>query len=95
METSFTGRGGIAASIFGGRRVVHIEPRGRSSSSAVYAVTLDDGSTVTADVTYLHDAIMSPNKQVVDGYSPIMPDFSAQLDDQKVADIIAYIQSLQ
>lgn len=60
-----------------------------------HEVTLDDGSTVTADVTYLHDAIMSPNKQVVDGYSPIMPDFSAQLDDQKVADIIAYIQSLQ
>ena len=60
-----------------------------------HEVKLDDGSTVTADETYLHDAIMNPNKQVVDGYSPIMPDFSSQLDDQKVADIIAYIQSLQ
>ncbi|MFO0547806.1 MAG: serine/threonine-protein kinase [Polyangiaceae bacterium] len=44
METSFTSGGGIAASIFGGRRVVHIEPRGRSNTSAVYAVTLDDGT---------------------------------------------------
>lgn len=60
-----------------------------------HEVKLADGSTTTADETYLHDAIMDPNKQVVDGYSPIMPNFSSQLDDQKVADLIAYIQSLQ
>ena len=60
-----------------------------------HEVTLTDGSTVTADETYLHTAIMDPNKQVVEGFLPIMPSFAAQLDDQKVADIIAYIQTLQ
>ncbi len=60
-----------------------------------HEVTLTDGSTVTADETYLYDAIMEPNKQVVEGYSPIMPSFASQLDDQKVADIIAYIKTLQ
>ena len=60
-----------------------------------HEVKLADGSTTTADETYIHTAIMDPNKQVVDGFSPIMPNFSAQLDDQKVADLIAYIKSLQ
>lgn len=60
-----------------------------------HEVKLADGSTTTADETYLHTAIMDPNKQVVDGYPPIMPNFSTQLDEQKVSDLIAYIKSLQ
>lgn len=55
-------------------------------------VTLDDGSTVVADEAYLRLAITDPDAQVVDGYDIRMP--SNDLDDDDVAAIVAYIQSL-
>ena len=39
-----------------------------------HPVTLVDGSTVTADETYLHTSIVDPNAQVVEGFTPgVMP----------------------
>jgi cytochrome c oxidase subunit 2 len=55
-------------------------------------VTLDDGSTVTADATYITQAIVDPAAQVVDGYAVTMP--KTDLDDDEVADLVAYISSL-
>jgi cytochrome c oxidase subunit 2 len=71
-------------------------------------VTLSDGSTVTADNAYLHNSMMDPASQVVEGFSPIMPStFSQQFADEQArlkqstgvefdiaADLMAYIQSL-
>lgn len=71
---------------------------------------LTDGSTVTADEAYLEHSIIAPNDQIVAGFNPnIMPQnyldqFTAReqeigaaeaIDLNIVADIIAYIQSLQ
>jgi cytochrome c2 len=56
-------------------------------------VTLDDGSTVTADAAYITQSILDPGSQVVDGFPPSMPPFTS-LSDQDIADIIAYIESL-
>lgn len=56
-------------------------------------VTLDDGSTVTADEAYLRDAIVDPSSTVVDGYAGIMPEID--LTDRQVDDLIAFIRALK
>lgn len=56
-------------------------------------VTLEDGSTVIADDAYITQSIHDPNSQIVQGFPPAMPPFT-YLSDQDIADIIAYIKSL-
>jgi cytochrome c oxidase subunit II len=55
-------------------------------------VTLEDGSTVTADDPYLTESIVDPKAHVVDGYAVAMP--KTDLSDDEVADLVAYIVSL-
>lgn len=55
-------------------------------------VELDDGSTVTADDEYLARSIDDPRADIVDGFSPQMPNFN--LDDDEVDAVVAYIRSL-
>lgn len=55
-------------------------------------VTLEDGTTVTADREYLERAITDPPAQIVDGFKPIMP--KVPLDDTQMDQIIAYIEAL-
>jgi cytochrome c oxidase subunit 2 len=57
-------------------------------------VPLDNASTVVADAAYIRDSILQPKKQVVAGYSPIMPSFAGLIDEPDMVDLIAYIQSL-
>lgn len=55
--------------------------------------TLVDGSTAVADSEYLTRAIIDPRVEVVEGYSPIMGSY-AFLEDEEVADLVAYIEAL-
>ena len=55
-------------------------------------VTLDDGSTVTADEAYLTRSIADPAADVVDGFSVKMP--QNQLTDEEIAKVVAYIVAL-
>jgi cytochrome c oxidase subunit 2 len=55
-------------------------------------VSLDDGSTVVADDTYLTTAIMEPAAQQVAGYTIVMP--ANQLSPDQVADVVAFIREL-
>jgi mono/diheme cytochrome c family protein len=57
-------------------------------------VQLQDGTTVTADETYIRNSILNPPNQVVAGYQPIMPSFQGQVSDEQIAQLIAYIKSL-
>lgn len=57
-------------------------------------VTLEDGSTVTADADYIHESIVNPTAQVHQGFPPIMPSFEGQLSDDEINQIIAYIETL-
>jgi cytochrome c oxidase subunit 2 len=61
------------------------------------SVELMDGSTVVIDDAYLYTAITSPNAQVVKGSTPnVMPQtYKDSISDDQIADIIAYIKSLQ
>ena len=56
---------------------------------------LDTGHTVTVDERCLRDAIREPDKQVVDGYQPIMPSYKSQLTEDQVLQIISFIKSLK
>lgn len=59
-----------------------------------HEVTLEDGSTVTADSDYIAESIRDPNAKIVQGFPPVMPPF-AYLSDQDIADLIAYIKTLE
>ena len=56
---------------------------------------LTDGkeTTVTANEDYIQRSIRHPPKEVVKGFAPQMP--QADLKDQDVADLVAFIKSLQ
>lgn len=60
-------------------------------------VSLTDGSTVTADEAYLHNSIVDPNSQIVQGFQPgVMPqDFADRLSEEQINQIVAFIMSLQ
>jgi cytochrome c oxidase subunit 2 len=58
-------------------------------------VRLADGTSVTADDEYLHNAIMLPATQVVAGYASIMPAYQSRIDEEDVLALVAYIKSLR
>ena len=57
-------------------------------------VRLQDGSTVTADETYLRESILFPSAKLVEGYPAIMPTYKGQLTEEQILQFIAYIKSL-
>lgn len=57
-------------------------------------VPLADGGIVMVDENYLRDSILTPEKQVVAGYRPIMPSFAGRVDEADLLRLIAYIKSL-
>ena len=58
-------------------------------------VKLADGTTVTADETYLARSIMEPDAHLVEGFVPgSMPAFGSILKADQVSAIVAYISSL-
>ncbi len=56
-------------------------------------VTLEDGTTLTADDAYLARAIAEPEADLVDGYTLQMP--PNNLEPDEVDAIVAYIKELQ
>jgi cytochrome c oxidase subunit 2 len=59
-----------------------------------HLVHLSDGRTVTADEAYLRDSILLPNKDVVAGFSPIMPSFKGVATEADLTKLVAYLKSL-
>lgn len=60
-----------------------------------HEVTLDDGSTVTADDAYIAESIRDPGAKIVEGFQNIMPTTFADWSDEQVNNIIAYIKTLE
>ncbi len=72
--------------------------KGRAPSlNGVYGgrVPLADGSTITADESYIRESILQPQAKIVAGYQPIMPTFQGQLSEEQILALIAYVKSLQ
>ncbi|MGX5660677.1 c-type cytochrome [Castellaniella ginsengisoli] len=60
-----------------------------------HEVQLADGTTVTADETYLVRSIRQPDAQIVAGYPPhVMPSYDALIDEADMKAIVAYLSSL-
>jgi mono/diheme cytochrome c family protein len=60
-----------------------------------HEVTLEDGSTVTADDEYIRESIVDPNAKIVEGFPAAMPTFDGVLSDEQITDLIAYIKTLE
>ena len=58
-------------------------------------VTLDNGSTVTADESYLRESILTSQAKTVKGYEHVMPTFQGLINEDGVAALIEYIKSMQ
>jgi cytochrome c oxidase subunit 2 len=71
---------------------------GRGPSLAgVYGskVTLDNGSVITADESYLRESILTSQAKTVKGYEHIMPTFQGLINEEGLAGLIEYIKSMQ
>jgi hypothetical protein len=66
-----------------------------------HEVALSDGTTVTADASYIRESILDPNAKVVDGFPPgmmaaVISGFQGQLAAGDTVDaLVAYIASLK
>ncbi|ANN72359.1 cytochrome c oxidase subunit II [Bordetella bronchialis] len=56
-------------------------------------VFLQDGRMVVADETYIRDSILTPGKDVVAGYAPVMPSFAGQFSEPDLMALVAYLKS--
>jgi cytochrome c oxidase subunit 2 len=58
-------------------------------------VLFADGSTGTADETYIRESILQPKAKVVAGFQPVMPTFQGLVTEEQVQNLTAYIKSLK
>jgi cytochrome c oxidase subunit II len=58
-------------------------------------VRLIDGRTLAADDNYLRESILNPAAKVVAGWQPIMPTYQGQVTEEQLAQLIAYVRSLE
>ena len=59
-------------------------------------VPLEDGTTVTADHDYLFESIRHPGEKIVAGFHNVMPpNIAADMTDEQINDVIAFIESLK
>ena len=55
---------------------------------------LADGTTVLVDENYIRDSILYPQKQLVQGFQPVMPSFLGTISDRQIEWINAYLKSI-
>lgn len=76
----------------------HVQGAGKTapSLSGLFGqqVTLQDGSTVVADESYIRESILLPQAKVVSGYQPIMPSYQGQISEEQLLQLVAYIKGL-
>jgi cytochrome c oxidase subunit 2 len=58
------------------------------------AISLQNGQKVVVDDNYLRESILSPASKVLAGYQPIMPTFQGLVNEEALAQLLAYIKSL-
>jgi cytochrome c oxidase subunit II len=54
-----------------------------------------DGSKTTADENYLRESILTPNAKIVAGFTPAMPTFAGQLNEQELKSVIEFIKTVK
>jgi len=56
---------------------------------------LADGTSVTVDDNYIRKSLLEPNAQVVSGFTPQMPSFAGQLNDEQITALVEFIKSVK
>lgn len=57
-------------------------------------VSLQDGRQVTVDESYIRESILNPQAKIALGFQPVMPNFTGQVSEEQIAQLIAYIKSI-
>jgi cytochrome c oxidase subunit II len=57
-------------------------------------VTLENGTAVRIDQSYLRESILYPDAKIVAGFKPIMPSYLGQVNEEEVLQLITFIKSL-
>jgi cytochrome c oxidase subunit 2 len=57
-------------------------------------VTLATGEKVTVDEAYIRESILNPTAKLVAGFPPLMPTFQGVVSEEQIAQLTAYIKSL-
>ncbi len=57
-------------------------------------VKLQSGETAIADESYLRESILNPQAKITAGFQPLMPPFQGRINEEEVAQLVAYIKSL-
>jgi cytochrome c oxidase subunit 2 len=57
-------------------------------------VTLQDGSTVVVDDTYLRESILTSQAKIVQGFQPLMPTFQGLISEENLVALIEHVKSL-
>jgi cytochrome c oxidase subunit II len=57
-------------------------------------VALADGTTVTADESYIRESILIPTAKITSGFQPIMPVFQGLVSEEQLNSLVAYVKSL-
>ena len=54
-----------------------------------------NGKVITVDNDYIRESLLDPLKNIVEGYTPIMPSYAPILKDSDIENLIAYIKTLK
>jgi len=57
--------------------------------------TFADGSSGKVDDNYIRQSILDPNAKVVSGFTPQMPSFQGQLNDDQITALIEFMKTLK
>jgi cytochrome c oxidase subunit II len=58
-------------------------------------VHLQDGRIVRAEEAYIRESILYPDAKIVAGFQSIMPPFKGQVNEEEIAQLIAFIKALR
>jgi cytochrome c oxidase subunit 2 len=57
--------------------------------------SLSDGSSQVVDEGYIRESIYQPNAKIVSGFTPQMPTFAGQMNEDQLNALIAYLKTLK
>jgi cytochrome c oxidase subunit 2 len=96
-EQSMTARGQFLFQNFSCNTCHRADGQGRGPAlEGIFGktITLQNGQKVVVDDNYLRESILTPASKVVAGYQPVMPIFQGLVNEEALAQLLAYIKSL-
>ena len=96
-EQSMTARGQFLFQNFSCHTCHRADGQGRGPAlEGIFGktISLQNGQKVVVDDNYLRESILTPASKVLAGYQPVMPTFQGLVNEEALAQLLAYIKSL-